>query len=42
MVGISHKSSSRRRVMSGQGSPSAPPRAMWQRESFHSTDSGHS
>jgi hypothetical protein len=42
MVGISHKSNSRRRVMPGQGSPSVPPRAMWQRESFHSTSSGHS
>jgi hypothetical protein len=42
MVGISRKSSPRRRIMPGPGSPSAPPRAMRQRESFHSTGSGHS
>jgi hypothetical protein len=42
MVGISHKSDSRRRPMSGQGGPSVPPRALRQRESFRSTNSGHS
>lgn len=42
MVGISRKSDSRRRLMSGQGGPSVPPRALRQRESFRSTNSGHS
>ena len=42
MVGISCKSGPRRRVMSGQGSPSIPPRAVRPKGSFHSTGSGHS
>ena len=42
MVGISCNSGPRRRAMSGQGRPSTPPRAQWQRESFRSTGSGHS
>ena len=41
MVGISHKSSPRRRVMSGQGSPIRPPAPLRQTESFRSTNSGH-
>ena len=42
MVGISRKSGPRRRVMSGQGSPSVPPRALRQRASFRSINSGRS
>jgi hypothetical protein len=42
MVGISCKSDPRRRIMSGQGSPSVPPRAVRPKGSFHSTGSGHS
>jgi hypothetical protein len=42
MVGVSRKSGSRRRLMSGQGRPSVPPRALRQRESFCSTSFGHS
>ena len=42
MVGISCKSDPRRRIMSGQGSPSIPPRAVRPKGSFHSTGSGHS
>ena len=42
MVGISRKSGSRRRIMSGHESPSAPPRALRQREWFRSTSSGRS
>ena len=40
MVGNSRTSSPRRRVMSGQGSPIVPPRALRQTESFRSIDSG--
>jgi hypothetical protein len=40
MVGISRKSGPRRRVMSRQGSLSIPPRALRQRASFRSTNSG--
>ena len=42
MVGISRKSGPRRSVMPRQGSLSVPPRALRQRESFRSTNSGHS
>ncbi len=40
MVGNSRTSSPRRRVMSGQGSPIVPPRALRQTESFRSISSG--
>jgi hypothetical protein len=42
MVGIARKSGPRRCVMSGQGSPCVPPRALRQRGPFRSTDFGHS
>jgi len=42
MVGISRQSGPRRRVMSRQGSLSIPPRALRQRASFRSTNSGPS
>ena len=42
MVRISRKSNPRRRVMSGQGSPIAPPRAQREGKSFRSTNSGRS
>ena len=41
MVGISRQSGPRRSVMSGQGSPTVPPRAL-QRAWFDSTNSGRS
>ena len=40
MVGISRESGPRRRVMSGQGSPICPPRALRETESFRSISSG--
>jgi hypothetical protein len=42
MVGIPRKSGPRRCVMSRQGSLSVPPRALRQRESFRSINSGRS
>ena len=42
MVRISREFGSRRRIMSGQESPSVPPRAVWQRGWFRSTNSGRS
>jgi hypothetical protein len=42
MVGISCKFGPRRRVMSGQGSPFTPPRAVRPKGSFRSTGSGRS
>jgi len=42
MVGISRQSGPRRSVMSGQGSPTVPPRAQRQRGVFRSTNSGRS
>jgi hypothetical protein len=42
VVGISRQSGPRRSVMSGQGSPIVPPRALRQRGVFHSTNSGRS
>ena len=42
MVGIPRKSGPRRSIMPGQGSPCVPPRAVGQRESFRSINSGPS
>jgi hypothetical protein len=42
MVRISRKSGPRRCLMPRQGSLPVPPRAQWQKESFDSTNSGHS
>ena len=42
VVGMPRKSRSRRCIMSGQGSPRVPPRALRQGESFHSINSGRS